>query len=463
MTSGGRRTFDDKPDRRCYIPPPMVDLRSLALRILSLSWPVALARLGIMGMGVADTIMVGQFAPDELAHQALGWAPNGVFLVTGIGLLIGVQVLAARAIGAGDPAASGAVWRKGLLLALAAGGVAIALVWSAGAHLLTAFGVSAELAEPAMHVGRILVLSIPLHLVYVACAFYLEALQRPVAGAAFMWAANIINIGLNWALVPSFGAEGSAWATFAARAFLAFGMIAWILSLRDARALGVYGGTRGPATSEILGIGAAAAVSQAVEAGAFSGMTIIAGRGGADDVAAYQILLNTLATVFMVALGISAATAVIVSEAIGARRGAVAAAAAWLGLALNTGAMLLAGAAFLLFGGAIAQAFTSDAALAGLVAANMTLAALILAPDGGQVVAAAALRARGDNWVPTASHVFAYAIVMPPLALVLAEGLGRGVAGLLEAILIASVISVGVLMARLALLTRSRAENPALL
>ena len=125
--------------------------------------------------------------------------------------------------------------------------------------------------------------------------------------------------------------------------------------------------------------------------------------------------------------------------------------------------MLLAGAAFLLFGGAIAQAFTSDAALAGLVAANMTLAALILAPDGGQVVAAAALRARGDNWVPTASHVFAYAIVMPPLALVLAEGLGRGVAGLLEAILIASVISVGVLMARLAMLTRSRAENPALL
>ena len=35
----------------------------------------------------------------------------------------------------------------------------------------------------------------------------------------------------------------------------------------------------------------------------------------------------------------------------------------------------------------------------------MPVAALVLVPDGGQVVVAAALRARGDNWLPTASHV----------------------------------------------------------
>ena len=53
---------------------------------------------------------------------------------------------------------------------------------------------------------------------------------------------------------------------------------------------------------------------------------------------------------------------------------------------------------------------------------------------------------------------------MPATAFWLAETLGRVVLGLLEAIMIASVLSVGVLVARLAILTRaSRAEDPAFL
>jgi MATE family multidrug resistance protein len=84
----------------------------------------------------------------------------------------------------------------------------------------------------------------------------------------------------------------------------------------------------------------------------------------------------------------------------------------------------------------------------------MPLAALVLVPDGGQVVVAQALRARGDNWLPTASHVLAYVLVMPPLAWWLGEHLGRGVGGLMQAIVIASFLSVGVLMLRLGRLTR---------
>jgi len=435
----------------------MSSLRDLAGRLVRLAWPVALARLGIMGMGVVDTIMVGQLAPKELSHQALGWAPSGVFLVTGIGLLAGVQVLAARAIGAGDPAASGAAWRKGLVIAVAAGLVAVAALWAGGAHILTAFGISPDLAEPAMDVGRILALSIPLHLVYCACAFYLEAIKRPLVGTIVMWAANVLNIGLNWALIPQLGAEGSAWATLGARAFLAFTLVAWIWFLADARTLGVRGGTAGPSYRALLAVGAAAAVSQAVEAGAFSGMTIIAGRIGPDAVAAYQILLNMLAAVFMIAMGLSTATAVTVSEAIGAKAPKIATRAAWTGIGLNTIAMGACALVFVIFPEPIARAFTSDAALATIVAANMLLAAVILAPDGGQVVAAAALRARGDNWFPTASHILAYAVVMPPLAFVLAEIGGRGVAGLLDAILIASIASVGVLCVRLWALGRSGA------
>jgi len=84
----------------------------------------------------------------------------------------------------------------------------------------------------------------------------------------------------------------------------------------------------------------------------------------------------------------------------------------------------------------------------------MPLTAMVLLPDGGQVVVASALRARGDNWLPTASHILAYVLVMPPLAWWLGEHRGRGVAGLLEAIVIASILSVSVLALRAAWLTR---------
>jgi MATE family multidrug resistance protein len=424
--------------------------RPLSIQLLGLAWPVALARLGIMGMGVADTIMVGQLAPDELAHQALGWAPTGPFLVAGIGLLTGVQVLAARGIGAGQPSHAGAALRIGLWLALAAGLAATLAIWLSGPTLLMSFGVKPELAEPAAAVSKILALSIPLHLAYVACAYFLEAIQRPGAGAVVMWTANIVNIAANALLIPHFGAEGSAWATLASRAFLFLVLFGWIATRPFARDHGVFGrATPGaPGISAMLSVGVAASLSQAAEAGAFSAMTVIAGRIGDAEVAAYQIILNLLAVVFMIAMGIAAASAVLVSEAIGAGAPARARKAGWIGLALNTGFMLAAGLLLIAFAMPLARAFTADESLAALVAGLMWLAAIITLPDGGQVVAASALRARGDNWFPTASHILAYVVIMPPLAFWLAESQGQGVAGLLWAIFWASVVSVCVLIGR---------------
>jgi MATE family multidrug resistance protein len=264
-----------------------------------------------------------------------------------------------------------------------------------------------------------------------------------------MWLANGVNLGLNLLWAPEHGAVGSAWATFGARVFLAGALLACIWFLRERDHYGVRDMKAiGPSYGALLAVGLAAAVSQAVEAGAFSAMTVIAGRLGADVVAAYQILLNLMAFVFMVALGLAAATAVLVSEAIGRKAAADAARAGWTGLWLNTVAMLIMAVLIVVFAAPIGRVYTADATLAALIASLTWVAALALAPDGGQVVASSALRARGDNWFPTFSHVFAYAVVMPPLGYWLAEHMGMGVAGLMFAIFWASVASASVLIAR---------------
>ena len=271
-----------------------------------------------------------------------------------------------------------------------------------------------------------------------------------------MWLGNGVNIALNLWLVPQYGAVGSAWATVGARVFLAAALLGWIyFAMRTS----VYGVTQraamgAPGYGALLKVGAAAAVSQVAEAGSFSAMTVIAGRIGESAVAAFQITLNLLALVFMLALGVASATQVLVSESVGAKAPARAARAGWLGLGVNTGVMCAVAVIIYLFAHPIGRAYSADLTLVAAVAVLMPMAALILAPDGGQVVAAAALRGRGDNWFPTASHVFAYVIVMPPLAFWLGEMHARGVQGLLEAIMIASMISVGVLVARFGWITR---------
>jgi MATE family multidrug resistance protein len=69
--------------------------------LLSLSGPVVLSRLGIMAMGLTDAVVVGRYSATELGYHALGWAPTSVVLTAVVGLLTGIQVMTARAIGEG--------------------------------------------------------------------------------------------------------------------------------------------------------------------------------------------------------------------------------------------------------------------------------------------------------------------------------------------------------------------------
>jgi len=449
--------------------------------ILRLAGPVAVARLGIIGMGLVDVIVVGQLAANELPHQALGWAPTAVFLIAGIGLLQGVQVLAARSIGEGNPDGAGVALRRGLVLGLVAGLLSAALMWLGGERIFTAFGVDPELAAPSTHVMAVFALSIPLHLIFVAGTFFFEAVKKPGIGTAIMWGANLVNLALNllwvpdlnagaavaWAeplyavirdlpmlnalnaLAPEHGAVGSAWATVGARVVLAGVILACIWFSRDGARYRVRSlNSNGPSYQALLSVGVAAAVSQAAEAGAFSAMTVIAGRIGADSVSAYQILLNMMAFVFMVALGVAAAAAVLVSEATGRKAPADATRAGWTALAINTVAMAISAVLILVFAQQIGELYTADLNLVSLLVGLMWICALVLIPDGGQVVAAAALRARGDNWFPTFSHILSYLIVMPALGYVLAEMLDMQVAGLLWSIFWSSVLSVAILLAR---------------
>ena len=83
--------------------------RTAVKDLMTLAWPVILARLGIMTMGLTDAIVVGHYASRELAFHSLAWAPSSVVLTTAVGLMMGVQILTARLRGEGRHGEIGAV------------------------------------------------------------------------------------------------------------------------------------------------------------------------------------------------------------------------------------------------------------------------------------------------------------------------------------------------------------------
>ena len=123
--------------------------RATLSELLKLAWPVVLARLGIMTMGLTDAIVVGHYASRELAFHSLAWAPSSVVLTTAVGLMMGVQVMTARLLGEGRGDEVGAVLRRGMTYALQIGFVAMIGLLLLGPFGLVHMGLEDGLGEGA--------------------------------------------------------------------------------------------------------------------------------------------------------------------------------------------------------------------------------------------------------------------------------------------------------------------------
>ena len=191
------------------------------------------------------TVIAGRIGPSAVSVYQILLNLLATMFMGALGLASAAAVLTAEAAGRRDPVdatrAGFVSLALGGLFALAAG----LLVVSFAPQVGRAYTADASLAAQ------------------VAASLWLTPLV--------MWGANAVNLALNLALVPEFGAAGSAWATFGARVGLAAGLALWVFRRDDAAELGIRGPMLGPGYRSLLGVGVAACVSQAAEAGAESG------------------------------------------------------------------------------------------------------------------------------------------------------------------------------------------------
>jgi MATE family multidrug resistance protein len=437
-------------------------VRADLAQLLTLSGPVVLSRLGIMAMGLCDALVVGNYSAKQLGYHALAWAPTSVILTMAVGALTGVQVMTARRIGEGRRDLTGAVLRRGLVYGFWLGLVSMIVLVAGGPGLLQALRLPPDLARGATLPLIVFSLSLPGYTISVAASFWLEGLSKPGPAAWAMWAANIVNLCIDLLLVPgtfglpALGAVGGAWATTGARTFLALATLGYIALMPEARALGVF--TRPEldraAAIEQRRIGYGAGASNFFEVAAFASLNVIAGWIGALAVAAWTIVLNVAAIIFMAPLGFATGAAVVIGRYYGARDRAGVNRAGAVAFAVTAVFGLVVSLVVWAFASPIAHGYTRDAGALAMAIPALALCSLFLVPDALQVVTAQSLRSRGDVLLPSITHLTSYILVMMPLSWWFAIPLHLGLVGIVWGVVVASFLSGGLLLGRFWILSR---------
>jgi len=445
--------------------PPHADDISLmehVRRTLKLAGPVIVARAGILVLFTVDTVMVGQVGGEELAFLGLGMAIQGVVMLVCIGLLQGTMILSSQAYGADDFKRCGEVWRSGVYHASVLG-IILGLICLAGEPLLTLFGQSPSLAagggSTSIHFGW----GMPAMLLYVACSYFLESIQRPRVGMIVMLIVNVLNFGLNGMLIfgwggtgLAMGADGAVIATSAVRWIAAFAMLGYIVTLpwqlgedqfaiwapwkkiaHDALRLS------GALGAKMRNLGAASGMALGLESAAFSSLVFMAGTMGPTALAAHQITNNAVALMVMASIGMSAATAVRVGNAVGRKDPRGVRMAGWVGLSLIALLLALPGLAMLVVPHGIAALYVNEPEVLEIARWTLFAAGVFIIADGMMNVALGSLRGMGDVWVPMFMHIIAFWCVGVPVAWISAFYYDLGAVGLQVGIGAAVFLSVG--------------------
>jgi MATE family multidrug resistance protein len=429
--------------------------------LIRLATPIVVIQVGLMLLGVVDTLMVGRVSPVDLAAVALGNLYFFLVAVFGMGVLFALDPLVAQAYGAGDEEAIARSVQRGVVFALALAVFAGIALIPAGSILAWA-GQPAEVIPVAARYAHVAILGVAPFYLFVVFRQTLQAFGRVQAIVWILVVANVVNVALNWVLVfgnlgaPRLGAVGSSWASSVTRIGMAGGIlvVAWPLVrgyLTPWRA-----DVLAPAPMRrMLRLGLPIGAQVFLEFSAFGIAGLMAGRVGTVAVAGHQVALSLASFTFMMPMGIGQATAVLVGRAVGRGDSDAARRAAVGGLFAGVGVMVLTAAVFLVVPVSLSRLFSTDVAVVALAASLLPIAGVFQVVDGIQVVAASILRGIGDTRVPMLVNFAGFYAVALPLGAFLAFDTGAGAQGIWWGL----ATGLGVVAALLSLRVRARTRG----
>ncbi len=404
--------------------------------LVRLAVPIAAVQVGIMFMGVVDTVVVGRLSAEALAAVAVGNMYFYGAAIFGMGLLLALDPIISQAVGAHDPDAIARAMQRGMLVALCLS-VLVSLCFLPGEGILRFLRQPAEIVPTAAQFTRIMIPGTFPLFAFIVLRQSLQSMTivRPIVIAIVI--ANLTNLFLNWVLVfghlgmPALGVAGSAWATTISRVVLLVVVLtaAWptlrpyLLPIRrESYDLA--------AALRMLYLGAPIGFHHMLEYGAFAAVMVIMGTLGTVQVASHQVAINLASLTFMVPFGVSQAGGVLVGQAVGRGDADAARRAAGSAVLCGAGFMAATGIVFLILPDLLASIYTRDPNVLALSIVLLRLAGVFQIFDGLQVVGTGILRGVGDTRVPMIVGLVGFWLVGMPVSLWLGFGVDGGAVGL---------------------------------
>lgn len=404
--------------------------------ILKLSWPIIIGQLGIVLMGVADTLMIGKIDATNLAAAGLANAIYYLITILGLGTLMAVSPLIAKAKAENNLPECVNYFKAAILVALVLS-VFIFFVNMLLSNNLDWFKQDENVKPLAKQFLTLLNYSTLPLLLFLAVKQFSDGLSITAPSAVITMFALALNILLNYAFIygnwgmPVLGLQGAGWATIIARILMFVTMLFYVLYHKRYKPYLVKTSASVKVQfKNILKVGLPSGFQYFFEVGAFASAAIIIGWIGKSEQAAHTLAINLASLTYMVATGISAGTGIAVGDAYGRKNKHDMLYSGKSGIILGGIFMGFCAIIFTLFNHFIVKISVNDSSVQFITAGLLYIAAMFQLSDGVQAVSLGALRGLSDTKVPTIITIIAYWVIGIPLGYYFTFSMNLGLYGI---------------------------------
>jgi MATE family multidrug resistance protein len=368
--------------------------------LVTLAWPIAAAMLGETLLGLVDTKLVGGLGASALG--GVGVATTLMFLNYSIifGVMRGVKVRTAYAVGQGTPEDGTRYARAGVVI----GAIVGVLVWLASrdvSWLLVRIGIDAQLVPYARDFFAAVTYGAPATCVLAALINHRQAIGDSRTPMIVGVAGNLVNGFVSYGLIygrfglPALGVRGGGYGTALCEWIEVTVMLAVLVhEERNAKRRSTLSLRK--AAREVAALGVPTGLHFGAELLAFTTFTAILGSIGVAEIAGHQIAMATIRTSFLPGIAVAEASCILVGRALGKRDLAEADRANRAALLVAATFMALCGIVFAVAGRAIAHGFTKDPEVATIARHLLWVAAVFQVLDGVNIVLRGSLRGAKD-------------------------------------------------------------------
>ena len=298
-------------------------------KILTLATPIMLGMVGQTLMNLADTLMLGRLGPEALAASAYGGRFSFLVISFMLGLGSALQTISSHRMGAGKSREAGFVLSEALIISLFFGIPLAGLGYYFSSTLIALLAESKTVAGLAIPYLEYMCLAWPAAMINFSFRGYYNGTNRPEEYLRITLAIQAANIFFNFIFIfglfgiPAMGVTGAGLGTFLAT--LCGTLLFFFRVNRDRIRFGAYSrypdpGERKTALLGLFKLALPAGLrGLAVSSGIFI-FFIIAGKVGVVELAASNILLSLASLYFMPGNGIGFTAAILLGNALGAKK-----------------------------------------------------------------------------------------------------------------------------------------------